>query len=57
MVEWNTGMTFGTSKSIVAHLWWLVKVMFKQVVDLEGGVRGVCPPLSSPASYMQTHGQ
>ena len=27
MVEWNTGMTFDTSKSIVAHSWWLVKVL------------------------------
>ena len=51
MVEWNTGMTFGTSKSIVAHLLCLVKVVleiFKQVVDLEGGVRGVCPPPPPP---------
>ena len=58
LVEWNTGMTVGTSKSIVAHLWWLIKVVFKQVVDLEGGVRGVCPPPPpSSASYMHTHGQ
>ena len=57
MVEWNTGMTFDTSKSIVAHLWWLVKVVLENLLRLkfssmtlanlqsqERGVRGVCPP-------------